>query len=116
MKNVFYASLLSLLSTCSPTIITPISPTYPFKIQDYYVFVDDSKPHSYDKIQIGDRTYCYFYQILEDNHELFIYDRDCDRHSDKVLVLDGRKMMVASDTKDFDEKTIGMLNYLLQQK
>lgn len=108
-----YAALFSLfLSGCINKNIPPISPTYPFKIQGYSIFIDD-EPGSYDVITIDTQTYCYFWKKTEDGDELFMEDQDCDLDSDRVLVLSENEIIVAADTKNLEDKVVGMLNYVL---
>lgn len=74
----------------------------------------DEQPGSYDIIAIGDKTYCYFWKKMEDDDDLFIYDNNCDLHSDRVVVLSGNKVMVAADTKDLKTEQVQNLDYILR--
>ena len=113
-----YAGIFSMyLSSCAQQHIAPIPPTYPFKIEGYYVFIDNL-PGSYDIITIFSSTkkqkYCYFLKETEDGDYLVINDPDCDLYGDRVIVLSGDKMLVAVNTEDLDKKVAGMLNYILR--
>ena len=111
----FFSSLLPfvLSSGCVGYFPPPVAPPYPFKVGNYFAFVDD-QPGSYDVITIGDNTYCYFWKKTEDEDDLFIYDKNCDLHSDRVIVLSGIKIMVAADTKDLKTEVVQNLDYILQ--
>ncbi|MDO8511459.1 MAG: hypothetical protein Q7S55_04815 [Nanoarchaeota archaeon] len=120
MRKLLYAGIFSaLLSGCARNI-TPIPPTYPFKIQRHPVFVDD-QPGRYDIITINDilapglkKKYCYFGKRVENGEYLIIEDKDCDLDSDKVMVLSRDDIIVATDTTNLDEKVVGMLDYILR--
>ena len=114
-RSKMYTGLFSLfLNDCTNKNIEPITPTYPFKIQGYSVFVDD-KPGDYYVIHINQKKYCYFWKQTEDeNHDLFINDLGCDSYSDRVLVLSGNSILVASDVKHLDDQVVGMLNSVLR--
>ncbi len=53
MRKGLYAGLFSVLLGGCARNITPIPPTYPFKIQRHQVFLD-SQPGDYDVITIDD--------------------------------------------------------------
>jgi len=113
-RSKVYAGLFPLLlSGCINQNITTVTPTYPFKVQGYSIFVDD-EPGSYYAISINRKKYCYFLKKTEDEDDLFIHDLDCDSYSDRVLVLSENKIIVASDTKHLDDEVVGMLNHILQ--
>lgn len=114
LSNLYACLFSALLSSCVQQNLTPIPPTYPFKIEGYSVFIGDDKPGSYDVITIGDYTYCYFYKRLEDDGELFIYDKNCDLHSDRVIVMSGNKIMAVADTKHLKIELVLNLDHILQ--
>ena len=101
------------LSSCAQTNLTPVRPSYPFKIERYYAFMDE-QPGTYDLITINDYTYCYYSKKMEDDDELVIFDKDCDLHSDRVVVLSGNKVMVAADTKYLKPEQVQNLDYILR--
>ena len=120
MRKMLYAGLFSALLSGCVRNITPIPPTYPFKIQRHYVYVND-QPGDYDVITIDDmlvtglkREYCYFTKPAENGEYLFIEDKDCDLHSNRVMVLSRDDLIVSVDTRHLDEKVVGMLDYLLR--
>ncbi len=118
-KNYFVSlkcavSLLPfILSSCAQPGLTPVQPSYPFKIGRYYAFMDE-QPGIYDVITINDYTYCYFSKKMEDDDDLVILDKDCDLHSDKVVVVSKGKAVVAADTKYFKKELVQNLDYILR--
>jgi len=111
-RSKLYAGLFPLL--LSGCINQNITPTYPFKVQGYSLFVDDN-PGSYYVISIDRRKYCYFWKKTEDeDHDLFIHDLGCDLSSDRVVILSGNNIIVASDAKDLEKEVVEMLNSILR--
>ncbi len=113
LSKSYTGLFLMLTNSCVHQNIAPIEPTYPFKIDNYYIFLDD-QPGYYDVISIDTKKYCYFWKKTEDGDDLFIYDKNCDVYSDRVIVLSGNKIAVASDAKHLDDEVVGMLNYVLR--
>ncbi|GEM_PF-5466019 len=100
-------------SGCVPQYPAPVSPPYPFEINGYSIFVDQ-EPGRYDVIPIGDRTYCYFSKKMDDEDILFMEDKNCDLHSDRVVVLSDTKIIIMYDTKALPIRTGQYLDSILQ--
>jgi len=102
-----------LSSGCVSQYPPPVSPPYPFEIDGYSIFVDE-EPGNYDVITISDRTYCYFSKKMDDEDYVFIEDKDCDLHSDRVVVLSNDKIILWYDIKTLPKSTRQYLDYILQ--
>src|SRR3989344_8483675 len=102
------------LSSCVDPFPPPVSPPYPFEIKGYSIFIDE-EPGDYDVITIGGRTYCYFTKQMDDEDDLFIEDKDCDLHSDRVVLFSKYKLILAYDTQTLPKEAGQYLDYILQK-
>ena len=101
------------LSSCVDTFPPPVSPPYPFEIKGYSIFIDE-EPGDYDVITIGGRTYCYFTKKTDDEDYLFIEDKKCDLHSDRIVVFSEDKVIIRYDTKALPPRVGQYLDHILQ--
>ena len=111
-----FPALFSMIASsgCVEHFPPPVSPPYPFEINGYSVFVDE-QPGDYDVITIGNRTYCYYSKKMDDGDDLFIDDKDCDLHGDRVVLLSKEgKIILANDTKSLPKEAGQYLDYILQ--
>ncbi|MEK6939814.1 MAG: hypothetical protein AABX31_03735 [Nanoarchaeota archaeon] len=104
---------LILSSGCVKSFPPPVSPPYPFEIDGYSIFVDE-EPGYYEVIPIGDRTYCMFFKKMDDEDELFIEDKGCDLHGDRIVILSKNKIILAYDTKELPKMVGQYLDHILQ--
>lgn len=110
-----FPTLVSMLvsSGCVEHYPPPVSPPYPFEIKGYSIFIDDS-PGFYDVIKIGDRTYCSFWKKMDDGDDLFIEDKKCDLHADRIVILSRDKIILAYDIVKLSKNEGQYLDYILQ--
>ncbi|MEK6904870.1 MAG: hypothetical protein AABX24_00560, partial [Nanoarchaeota archaeon] len=84
-----------------------------FKIGQYYDLMDEQQV-MYDFITINDYTDCYYSKKMEDDDDRVIFDKDCDLHSDKVVIVSKGKAVVAADTKYLKTEQVQNLDYILR--
>lgn len=117
LSSKYFSALVSMIigTSCVQRYPPPVSPPYPFEVGGYSIFVDEEPGH-YDVITIGDRKYCYFSKKMDDDDELFIEDKDCDLHGDKVVVLSkDNNIILRHEFKRLPKITTQYLDYILQK-
>ncbi|MDP3698287.1 MAG: hypothetical protein Q8R47_01735 [Nanoarchaeota archaeon] len=115
LSSRLFPALVSMIvsSGCVEQFPPPVSPPYPFEIKGYSIFIDE-QPGDYDVITIGDRTYCYFTKKMDDEDDLFIEDKGCDLHSDRVVLFSRYNIILRYDTQTLPQETRSYLDYILQ--
>lgn len=109
-----YAGLLCLSLAGCANVKVPEHPSPCFRIK-HYVVETDGRPGEYYRIDINGTNYCYYYASLNNGHDLFITDRDCDRKGEEVTVISDNKIQVYSQYEELSPETRGNLDAMLKE-